>query len=208
MEARPKYAEAARNLLRDSLLDAAADLLTEQTWSEISMAAIASQAGVSRQTLYNEFGSRDEFAQIFALREADRFLTAIEASLNEHPGDPRVAMQAAFATFLTLAADNPMVRAIVVRDAGADDLFALFTTRGGPVVEFATERITTAVMGLWPIDDPFEVRIAAEALVRLAISHAGLPTGSIEVAAQSIAALIGPFIADAFVREGIAIDSR
>jgi hypothetical protein len=28
-----------------------------------------------------------------------------------------------------------MVRAIVLRDADADDLFAQFTTRGGPVIE-------------------------------------------------------------------------
>ena len=35
------------------------------------MAQIARTAGVSRQTLYNEFGSRPEFAEVYVLREAD-----------------------------------------------------------------------------------------------------------------------------------------
>ncbi|MFY9265234.1 MAG: TetR family transcriptional regulator [Solirubrobacterales bacterium] len=208
MSGRPRYAEAARAPLRDSLLDAAADLLAEYSWSEISMEAIAARAGFSRQTLYNEFGSRDEFAQSFALREADRFLTSIERSLREHPHDPHVAVQVAFARFLTLAAENPMVRSILVRDAGADDLFALFTTRGGPVVELSTARLARAVLELWPVVDEMDVRIAAEAMTRLAISHAGLPTGSIEVASQSIAALIGPFLTATLQREGVELDPR
>ena len=33
------------------------------------MADVAAAGGVSRQTLYNEFGTRDEFAQAFVIRE-------------------------------------------------------------------------------------------------------------------------------------------
>lgn len=203
MSGRPRCAEATQASSRDSLLDAAADLLVERAWSDITMEAIAARTGVSRQTLYNEFGSRDAFAQSFALREADRFLTSIEDSLGEHPDDPRAAVQTAFARFLTLAAENPMVRAILVRDAGADDLFALFTTRGGPVIELSTERIARAALELWPVDDEMGVRIVAETIARLAISHAGLPTGSIEVASQSIAATLGPFLVATLQRESV-----
>ncbi|MGH7436189.1 MAG: TetR/AcrR family transcriptional regulator, partial [Polyangiaceae bacterium] len=64
---RPKFAEATRALLRETLLGAATDLLREYKWSEVSMAAVAERAGVSRQTLYNEFGSRDEFAQSYVM---------------------------------------------------------------------------------------------------------------------------------------------
>jgi AcrR family transcriptional regulator len=195
MNERPKYPQAARALLRDSLLDATTDLLREYSWSDISMAAIAARTGVSRQTLYNEFGSRDEFAQAFALREADRFLTSVEEVIAAHADDPRVALRCAFGHFLTAAAENPMVRAIVVRDPGADDLFALFTTRGGPVIEQATERIRRAIEQHWPTEKDSEVRIIAEALVRLAISHAGLPTAPVEVAVQAIATLLDPLIA-------------
>jgi AcrR family transcriptional regulator len=192
---RPRYPEAARTLLRDTLLAAASDLLREYGWSEISMAAIAAHAGVSRQTLYNEFGSRQEFAQSFAMREADVFLRSVEAKIAAHADDPLRALEAAFEHFLVAAAENPMVRAILVSRDGTDDLVAMFTIRGGPVVELATERLTRAVCKHWPRASESDARVAVECLVRLAISHAGLPTGPASEAAKSISALIGPFVA-------------
>jgi AcrR family transcriptional regulator len=191
---RSRYGQAARTLLRDTLLAAASDLLRDYSWSEVSMAAIAAQAGVSRQTLYNEFGSREEFAQSFAMREADTFLVSVEATIAAHPDDPLQALEAAFEHFLSSAAENPMVRAILVPDHGADDLVAMFTTRGAPVIELATERLTSAVRKQWPRASENDARIAVECLVRLAISHAGSPTGSTTGAAKSISALIGPFV--------------
>jgi AcrR family transcriptional regulator len=192
---RPKYADAARTLLRHTLLGAASDLLREYKWSEVSMAAIAERAGVSRQTLYNEFGSRDEFAQSFVMHQADTFLASIEATVEANADDPERALGAAFERFLTAAAESPMVRAILVRDAGSDDLFALFTTRGGPVIELATHRVTRAIRKQWPTAAEDEVHFAAECLVRLAISHASLPTGSNAKTAESIATLLGPLVA-------------
>jgi AcrR family transcriptional regulator len=188
------YRAAARDLLRASLLDAAESLLQDAPWSEISMAAIATRAGVSRQTLYNEFGSRDEFAQSLALRAADRFLTEVEEAFVAAPDDPYVALEDGFARFLELAASDPMVRQIVVRDPGADELLSLFTSRGGPVVEMGRERITARMLETWPDGDPEKAAIAAEGIVRLGISHAGLPTTDPQAAARSVVALLGPYI--------------
>jgi AcrR family transcriptional regulator len=193
----PKYAQAARTLLRNSLLGAAAQLLGEYGWSDISMAAIATRAGVSRQTLYNEFGSREDFAQAFALREADTFLTSVEEVIAAHSDDPHAALRAALEHFLRVAAENRMVRAILVRGPGSEDLSAMFTLRGGPVLALATGRLTHAIKRHWAATKDGDVRIAAEALVRMAISHATLQTGSIEDAVESISTLMGPFITQA-----------
>jgi AcrR family transcriptional regulator len=201
-ESRPTYAQAARTLLRTTLLDAASHLLIEYGWSDISMATIAARAGVSRQTLYNEFGSREEFAQAFALREADTFLTAVEASIAAHPDDPQAALRSAFECFLRRAHENPLVRAVLVRGPGSDDLLAMFTTRGGPVLALASERLTRAIKSHWMASDEVDIRVVAEVLVRLAISHATLPTGTIEEAVASISVLIGPFVAQ-FVRGAV-----
>ncbi len=89
------YREAARQLLRETLLDAARSLLTERPWSQITMADIASRAGVSRQTLYNELGSREQFAQTFVLREAQRFIEAVQQAIDAHLDDPTAALAAA-----------------------------------------------------------------------------------------------------------------
>jgi len=58
-ETRTPYPQAARQLLRETLFAAARDELQRRAWSQVTMADIASSAGVSRQTLYKEFCSRD-----------------------------------------------------------------------------------------------------------------------------------------------------
>ncbi|MBJ7458616.1 MAG: TetR family transcriptional regulator [Thermoleophilaceae bacterium] len=188
------YREAARDLLRASLLDAAGELMQEAPWSEISMAAIATQAGVSRQTLYNEFGSRDVFAQTFALRAADRFLLEVEEAFTAYPEDPHRALEFGFKRFLELAQSDPMVRHIVLRNPGADELLSLFTTRGGPVVELATQRLADRMTATWPQAAPESATTLAEGLVRLGISHAGLPTADPDDAAREVLALLAPFV--------------
>ena len=70
---RPPYAVAARELLRETVLDATDALLRERPWAEVTLAEVAKEAGISRQTIYNEFGSRTALAQAYVLREGDRF---------------------------------------------------------------------------------------------------------------------------------------
>lgn len=189
------YHAAARDLLRESLLDAAGELMQSAPWSEISMAAIATQAGVSRQTLYNEFGSRDVFAQAFALRAADNFLSEVEDAFAEASEDPARALKIGFARFLELASSDAMVRHIVLRDPGADELLSLFTSRGGPVVELGRNRLQAKMLEIWPDAPPEAAAILAEGIVRLGISHAGLPVQSPDAAADQVVELFAPFIA-------------
>jgi AcrR family transcriptional regulator len=187
------YSVAARELLRNSLLDAACDELQTRGWSDITMAAIARTAGVSRQTLYNEFGSREEFAQVLVMREASRFLVAVEEAVNLHVDDPATALSAAFDVFLTAAAENALVRTIVYGD-GAEGLLALFTTQGRPLVEGAAERLTGVIVRGWPQVKRKDAELLSECLVRLAISYAVLPKGPARMTAASIATLLGPYI--------------
>jgi AcrR family transcriptional regulator len=189
---RTPYPVAARELLRSTLLDAALDQMSQRTWADVPMAAIAAAAGVSRQTLYNEFGSRDALAQALILREAERFAGAIEGVLDAHRDDPRAALTAAVDLFLTTAADNPIVRAVAL--GGADDLLPLVTTHGRPVLEQATEQLTAVIRARWPQAGPHDCEILAECLVRLAISHAALPSGTPRETAAALEALLGPFI--------------
>ena len=71
---RTPYAEASRALLRDSVLDAMRDLLLTRDWSAITLSDVARATGISRQTIYNEFGSRQGLARGYALRLADRLV--------------------------------------------------------------------------------------------------------------------------------------
>ena len=78
---RVPYAEASKVLLRDLVLDAMRDLLLGKDWSSITLNDVAKTAGVSRQTIYNEFGSRHGLAQGYALRLADRHVDAVDDAI-------------------------------------------------------------------------------------------------------------------------------
>jgi AcrR family transcriptional regulator len=190
---RTPYSVAARELLRDTLLDGAGDLLRERDWSEIKMADIAAAAGVSRQTLYSEFGSRAEFAQALFLREADSFLADVEQAVNSNLHDPVVALAAAFDVFLTGAADHPLIRAVVSGD-GNETLLPYVTTQGQPVVAQAADRLAAVIGAGWPHVDDDAIGLLAECVVRLAISYAALPKGPAGMTATSVATLLGPYL--------------
>jgi AcrR family transcriptional regulator len=187
------YAVAARELLRNTLLDAAREELRSRRWADVTMADIALAAGVSRQTLYKEFGSRDEFAQVLVMREADSFLLAVEDAVAAHLDDPTSALAAAFEVFLQGAAENPLVRTIVHGD-GAEELLTLFTTQGQPLVERAAERLTAVMLANWPVAQRQDAELLSECLVRLAISYAALPKGPAGVTAASIATIFRPYV--------------
>src|ERR1700749_3500956 len=114
---RTPYQEATRELLRKTVFDAARDQLGRQPWSEITMADIASGAGVSRQTLYNEFGNRNEFGFAFVIHEAERFMDDVEGAVLEHRDDPRAAVLAALEHFLRTAGGDPLIP-IPLHDGG------------------------------------------------------------------------------------------
>jgi AcrR family transcriptional regulator len=193
---RTPYPEAARQLLRETLFAAARDELQQRAWSEITMADVASAAGVSRQTLYKEFGSRDEFAQAFVIHEGERFLDGVEAAVLEHRDDPRAAVGAALETFLRSAGEDPLVR-VLLSDDGTGGMLPFVTTQGMPVVQWATARLTAVIEEGWPEAPADKARLLAETLVRLAISHITAPGDSAETTAIRTGELLGPFIDEA-----------
>lgn len=190
-----RYGEASRDLLRTTVLRAVDDLLREQPWPAVSMAAVAGAAGVSRQTLYNEFGGRDDLARAYVLWAADDFLDEIERVVTARADDLQGALLAAFELFLEIASEHPLVRALVAT-AGADDLRTLVATPAGvPLVVTASTRLAGIISATWPGIGEAEAAGAAELLVRLAISHLTVPTGTPAEAAARLGAVVQPFVA-------------
>jgi AcrR family transcriptional regulator len=197
---RAPYPVAARRLLRETLLGAARDHLQDRAWSEITMADIAGSAGVSRQTLYNEFGSRDEFAQAFVINEGERFFEGVEAAVREHRSDPHAAVSAALGVFLRTAGEDPLVR-ILLSDDGTGGMLPFVTTQGMPVVQWASDRLTAVIEECWPQAGASDASLLAESLVRLAISYVTAPGDSPETTATQASELLGPFIDQALGRD-------
>jgi AcrR family transcriptional regulator len=181
------------------LLEAARELLRTRRWTDITMADIATASGVSRQTLYNEFGSRAGFVQTYLLYDADRILSAVEDAITSAPPEPLPTIDQAFRVFLQTIADDPLAVTVLSGD-DPDGLLALVTTRGGPVLQVAAQRLGGAIHSKWPQAGADDVQILAEQLVRLAISHAALPDDDIAETARAIAQLLAPFAEVALLR--------
>src|ERR1700742_4050050 len=99
---------------RDALLDAAYDVAVAGNWQNARMLDVAAAAGVSRQTLYNEFGSKDSVAQALAMRVATRFIEGTNRFLDEvHPDRPVEAVAAATEWTIREAANNPLLKAVL-----------------------------------------------------------------------------------------------
>ena len=157
------------------------------------MGDIASTAGVSRQTLYNEFGNKSEFAVNLTIHEGERFLGAVEDEVRAHTDNPRAAIRAALELFLRTAGEDPLIR-MVVTDDGSGGMLPFVTTQGMPVVVWATARLSAVIEEGWPQAPKHEVKLLAEALVRLAISYITNPSETPDSTAASVAELLGPFI--------------
>jgi len=190
---KPRFAEASKTLLRDTVLDAVHELLENRPWAEVTMGEVAERAGVSRQTLYNTFGGRDELSQAYVIREADRFLALVAETVRANGGDPRAALSGALGIFLSAAATHPLVRAIA-SSKDSDELLALITVRGGPVLGGVTSGLARVIAETWPGLPGPETHFLADCLVRLAISHAALPSSSPQETADGIAEILGPYI--------------
>src|ERR1700712_474349 len=193
---RTPYPEAARELLRATLFGAARDQLEQRAWAEVTMSDIAAAAGVSRQTLYKEFGNRNEFGLAFVIHEGERFLDDVEAAARSHVDDPRAAVDAALALFLRTAGEDPLIRTLL-SDDGTGGMLPFVTTQGLPVVQWATARLASVIEEGWPQAPKASVDLLSEALVRLAISYITNPGEAPDDTAAHVAQLLGPFIDEA-----------
>lgn len=190
---RTPYAEAARELLRRTLFGAAREQMEERPWSEVTMADVAAAAGVSRQTLYKEFGNRNEFGLAFVINEGEHFLDEVDQAVIANQDDPRAAVAAALELFLVTASEDPLIK-MLLSDDGTGGMLPFVTTQGMPVVQWATARLATTIEAGWPQAPKADVLLLSEALVRLAISYITAPSEAPDSIASSVADLLGPFI--------------
>ncbi|WP_235547710.1 MULTISPECIES: TetR/AcrR family transcriptional regulator [unclassified Nocardioides] len=177
---------------RERIVEAAVAMTTESGWSGVTMGSLAERVGVSRQTVYNEVGSKEGLAEAVILRELARFLDVVSAAFDSHPDDLVDAIRAATYGVLELAQDNKLLHAVVSATHGADtELLPLLTTHSHSLLEVAkqvvTERVTPYDIGL----DGAHLDVAIDVVVRVVLSHVMQPTGRPAETADGIAWLAG-----------------
>lgn len=172
---------------RERVLDAAEARALEVGLSALRVGQVAERAGVSRQTVYNEFGGKIGLAGSVAVRLAERLVQRVEAVIAEQPSLPE-AVTAGMAFGLRAAQAEPLI-AMALRRKESDDLITLLTTNAEPVLQATRQRLAAMAGRLWPDLHPDDVELGAEVATRLAVGHLVCPTEPVDVLANHMGQL-------------------
>jgi AcrR family transcriptional regulator len=192
------FTDRTKASLRESLLDAAAELLPSRGYAALRMADVAARAGVSRQTVYNEFGNKAGLVQAVTLRTTSQFLEGTRRRFDE--ADRMIAgIHNAVVFTIEHARENRLIAAALGTEAG-EDLLPLLTTKGEPILRAAADLAAEHYREFEPALSQESAALLAETVVRLSLSHLVLPTHSAEKAADTVCAVLAPAI-EAFSTE-------
>jgi AcrR family transcriptional regulator len=186
------FSERAKASLREALLDAATDLLPDKGYRALRMADVAARAGVSRQTVYNEFGNKAALVQSVALRTASEFLDGIRRRF-DNADSLITGIHHAVVFTIEHARENRLVAAALGTEAG-EDLLPLLTTKGEPILRAAVELAAEHYREFEPGLGRESAVLLAETVVRLSLSHLVLQTHSAGEAADAVCAVVAPAI--------------
>jgi len=179
---------------RDALLRAAIELTVERGWDSVRMADVAGRAGVSRQTVYNEFRGRAGLAEALAASEVQHFAERVRSALFAHGADARAGCYAGILITLEDATRNPLVRGILT--SGHGGLLPYLTIRSDIVLTTAGTMLTEWAAVYLPTVPPATVALAIDSMIRLTVSHLMLPADTPAETAHALAEvfvrLLGP----------------
>lgn len=187
-----RFRDDAHRRMRTAALDAAAEEVLARGWEGLQMRAVAQRIGVSRQTLYNAFTSKHGLAEALTMRTTDQFLDGVEEGMRRHH-DVRASVRDAVAFCLEKAAADPLFRAYLTAE-GSREFLPLLTSDGAPVVAACRERVAAALHARHPELDAQDVAVAAETVVRLALSHMLLPLHPADQVADHVADVTARFL--------------
>lgn len=172
---------------RESLLDAAQAILVNRPWSTVRMVEVAALAGVSRQTLYNEFSSKEGLGAALVDQRVEVFVrgaAATVATARREGGDPAVCWATGVVWILHRAREETLVRSAVTGFWGS----GLPPRRGAPerLLERLLERMLAALdaAGAVAPQEPAVLRRACETGLRLALSYVVAPPEEPEAASR------------------------
>lgn len=176
---------------RERIIAAATDLTARSGWSAVTMAGLAGAAGVSRQTVYNEIGSKQALAEAMVMAELERFLTVVGRAFDQHAGDVVASIRAAAYEVLALARDNALLHAIVSATHGTDtELLPLLTTRADSLLAVAKGLVAGRLAKEAPTLSAHQLDVAVDVVVRVVLSHVMRPSDRPDRTADDIAWLV------------------
>lgn len=136
-------------------------------WPAVRMVDVAAAAGVSRQTLYNEFGGKNGLGRALVRRECARYLEGVERALTV-PGRTVERLAAVAEWTVRAARAYPLVRALLTGFWDPDLPAAGRAPGPGELARTVRDRAAAVLM---PAADAERCELA----VRLALSYVVAP---------------------------------
>jgi AcrR family transcriptional regulator len=153
------------------ILDATFDRVMGIGLARMTVEDVARAAGLSRQTIYRYFPSKEHLIIALVLREEERFLDGIREAFASDP-DLEAALADGIAFCLRFAREHPLLDRLLATDP--ETLLPYLTTRGAPVIRRAREVLKgLLVKKAWVRIDLLDG--AVDAATRAVISYALTP---------------------------------
>lgn len=175
-----------RRHMREQVLRATRELTIEKGWEQVRVSEVAELVGVSRPTLYKEFGDKQGLGDALVVAEGQRFLEGIHAILAEHTGDVQGGITAAVRFTLLEAEASPLLKSVLTSNHSGDDRAGAPTMGVLPLLPTSASllQLSSAALVAWFHDhfadlDSEDVEEVADVLVRLTVSHVVLPSADI-----------------------------
>jgi AcrR family transcriptional regulator len=184
--------EVLSSPVRERILAAGYDLAGELGWRRVRMSAVAARAGVSRQTVYDQFSTKENLARGILAVEVDRVVGIAVDTLEAHPdGDPRTAIEAAIAAVLEEGDRNALLK--VVLDNGPDgdpELLRLLTSDAAPVYAAVWQGIAPWGLRNFGALGLADVAAVVDVIGRVVVSHLVRPGPRELPVARTVAGMV------------------
>lgn len=132
--ASPDRAPEASAGTRARILDAAFDRVSEVGLAALTLEDVAGSAGVSRQTVYRHFGSREGLVEALILREERWFIDRVVAAADKHR-DVGEAIAAGVSAAIVAASEHALLQRLLRTEP--ESIVPLIVLGEGPVISAA-----------------------------------------------------------------------
>ncbi|WP_441951365.1 TetR/AcrR family transcriptional regulator [Nocardia sp. 2TAF39] len=170
----------------EKLLESALSAFLDFGIKRTSMGEIARRAGISPATLYRRFESKNDLVEAVSVREAQRFVAAIDGQVQAVSGSDDQLVEI-FVAFIGAIAGNELLRRLLRTEP--DLILPRLTTDAGAILAVGRGYLAEKLGELRDAGGThdFDADLVAEIMARLALSLALTPDGLIPVTDQDAA---------------------
>jgi AcrR family transcriptional regulator len=161
-------ATEVRSTTRARILDAAFEAVRDFGVSRTTVEDVAQRAGLSRQTVYRYFPSKEHVVLGLVLREEEKFIEGTRAAFSSHD-ELAEAFEAAIAFCLGYAREHPLLDRLLATDR--ETFLPYLTVEGLPVILRARESLIELVRERRPKANAASWSGILDAAVRATLSY-------------------------------------